>query len=124
MGRPKGSTGMYIRRSVEEKYEIIKLVLEGEYSISQVSKSTGINIGLISTWVKKYTEGGKEALEDTRKPGNPLARYQSKKELTPLEALEYENMKLKIENARLKKGYTNEEADRAKRKSSSKKNTK
>lgn len=39
------------------------------------------------------------------KPGNPLAKYQSKKQLTDLEKLEYENMKLKIENERLKKGY-------------------
>ena len=32
-----------------------------------------------------------------------------KKELTNIEKLEYENMKLKIENERLKKGYMVEE---------------
>ena len=32
-------------------------------------------------------------------------KYSRKKELTELEKLEYENMKLRIENERLKKGY-------------------
>ena len=48
---------------------------------------------------------GEKGLENKIKPGNPLAKYQSKKQLTDLEKLEYENMKLKIENERLKKGY-------------------
>jgi transposase len=64
---------------------------------------------MISTWVKRFKEGGIEALENKRKPGNPLSKYMNKKELTPLEALQYENMKLRIENERLKKGYTTEE---------------
>ena len=32
-------------------------------------------------------------------------KYSAKKNLTEIEKLEYENMKLRIENERLKKGY-------------------
>ena len=45
-------------------------------------------------------------LENKRKPGNPLAKIYNKKNFKNLEEeLEYENMKLKIENELLKKGY-------------------
>lgn len=53
---------------------------------------------------------------EVRKPGNPLAKYQRPKILTREEALEYENLKLRIEIERLKRGYTQKEADQAKRK--------
>ena len=54
---------------------------------------------------KKYLEQGEEALENKRKQGNPLVKYYNKKNLSEMEKLEYENMKLRIENERLKKGY-------------------
>ena len=54
---------------------------------------------------KKYVEQGEESLENKRKPGNPLMKYSRRKELSDLEKLEYENMRLRIENERLKKGY-------------------
>ena len=44
-------------------------------------------------------------LENKTKLGNPLAKYIHKKNLTDMEKLEYENMKLRIENERLKKDY-------------------
>ena len=39
-------------RTEKEKYEIIKTVLENFKSQTQVSKETGINIGLIFQWIK------------------------------------------------------------------------
>ena len=69
------------------------------------SKETGINNGMISVWVKKYNEEGLNGLENKRKPGNPLSKYSKKKTLNEMEKLQYENMKLKIEVERLKKGY-------------------
>ena len=36
-------------------------------------------------------------------------KYSKRNELTPVEQLEYENMLLRIENERLKKGYTEED---------------
>ena len=56
-------------------------------------------------WVKRYREDGINGLENRKKPGNPLSKYSSKKNLTEIEKLQYENMKLRIENERLKKGY-------------------
>ena len=56
-------------------------------------------------WKNQYLDGGKAALENKRKPGNPMCRYLHRKELTKEEQLEYEVIKLKIENERLKKGY-------------------
>ena len=69
-----------------------------------------------SARTKLYLNGGIDALENKRKPGNPLAKYSNRKELSEIEKLEYEVMKLKIENERLKKGYTSKEADLAKQK--------
>ena len=60
---------------------------------------------MLRNWIKKYLELGEDSLENKKKPGNPLLKYSMRKELTEFEKLEYENMKLRIENERLKKGY-------------------
>ena len=103
MGRPKGGTNKYW--TAEEKYEVIKPIINFEKSSSQVTKETGINNGMISVWVKKYNEDGLNGLENKRKPGNPMSSLMNKKNLTDIEKLELENMKLRIEIERLKKGY-------------------
>ena len=89
----------------EEKYRIIKPVLEFKISGYQRAKEFDISDGMLFKWLKKYKEKGLEGLCNTKKPGNPLAKYMHKKQLTDIEKLEYENMKLRIENERLKKGY-------------------
>ena len=91
--------------TTEEKYKIIEPIINLEKSSSQITKETGINNGLITAWVHKYRENGMEGLKAKKKPGNPLSKYQNKKNLTKEEQLEYENMKLRIENELLKKGY-------------------
>ena len=116
MGRPKGSKSTYRFYTAKEKYGIITQILENKKSSESVSKETGINSGTLIRWVHQYLDGGIEALENKRKPGNQLAKYSSKKELSEIERLEYENLLLRIENERLKKGYTTKEADLAKRK--------
>lgn len=122
MGRPKGGTNKYW--SKEAKYEYVRLIISGEISLRQLGKENNISAGMLAKWVKKYQEGGTEALENKRKPGNPLVKYSRRKELTEKEQLEYEILKLKIENLRLKKGYTTEEVRLIKQKRQSKKNTK
>ena len=121
MGRPKGGKNRVW--SKEQKYEIIMPIISGEKSSWDISKELDVPHTNLMQWIKKYQTGGIEALENKRKPGNPLARYSSRKELSYTEQLEYENMKLRIENERLKKGYTSKEADQAKQKKSNKKNT-
>ena len=103
IGRPKGGTNRYW--SMEEKLRIVKRVLNKHESTLEVSNSENISNGMLNNWIKKYLQEGESSLENKKKPGNSLQKYQARKELTDLEQLQYENMKLRIENERLKKGY-------------------
>ena len=103
MGRPKGGTNKYW--TAEEKFKIIKPILDFEISSSQVTKSTGISNGMISNWIKAYKKNGYDGLQPKKKPGNPLSSLMNRKNLSETEKLELEIMKLRIENERLKKGY-------------------
>jgi len=91
--------------TAEEKFKIIEPIIKFEKSSKLVTKETGINNGMITVWVHRYRENGMEGLINKKKPGNPMAKYSRKKNLTKEEQLEYENMKLRIENELLKKGY-------------------
>lgn len=114
LGRPKG--GKNRTWTSKEKYEVIFPIISGEISKRDRVKELGLALGMVSNWITAYNRGGIEALENKKKPGNPMAKYSSRKELTYTEQLEYENMRLRIENERLKKGYTSKEADLAKQK--------
>lgn len=122
MGRPKGGTNKCW--SKEEKYEVILPIINLEISMTQRAKELQISKSMVIKWFNQYLEGGIDSLENKRKPGNPMAKYSRRKELTYTEQLEYENMKLRIENERLKKGYTSKEADLIKQKKSNKRNLK
>lgn len=89
----------------EEKYKLIEPLLRMEKGSRTYSREIGINSGLLYSWVKKYREKGMEGLVNKKKPGNPLSKYANKKNLTKEEQLEYENIKLRIENEMLKKGF-------------------
>jgi transposase-like protein len=119
-GRPKGGENRYW--SKEAKYRIIKEYLDDKIGLRELCRREKISTAQIHKWKKAYLEKGPEGLENSKKPRNPLLKYQNKKELSEVEQLEYENMKLRIENARLKKGYTNEEVVAIRQKKSSKKN--
>ncbi len=119
MGRPKGGTNR--DHSKEEKLALVKRNLAGETAMS-LERETGIYHSQIHKWTKQYLEGGEEALINKRKPGNPLAKYHRKKELSPIEQLEYkiallerELLKKDAEVVRLKKSIELERGD-AKRK--------
>ena len=105
MGRPKGISTPKRNWSKDYKLKAVKRVLDNHETAEDVRKELNINSGLLHNWIKKYLNEGEKGLENKIKPGNPLAKYQQKKELTGIEKLEYENMKLRIENERLKKGY-------------------
>lgn len=115
MGRPKGGTNK--NHSKDEKLALVLRVLNGETGRS-LEKETGIDHGQIHKWTKQYLEGGEEALVNKRKPGNPLAKYRNRKELTPIEQLEYkvallerELLKKDAEVVRLKKSIELERGD-------------
>ena len=97
-GRPKGGKNKYW--SAEEKYKVIEPIIKYEKTSGQVTKETGISNGMLSKWVNNYKNEGMKGLENKKKPGNTLIKYSVKKNLTETEKLEYENMKLRIENER------------------------
>ena len=115
MGRPKGGTN--INHSQEEKLALVLRNLAGETACS-LERETGIYHAQIHKWTKQYLEGGEEALINKRKTGNSLAKYHRKKELTPMEQLEYkvallerELLKKNGEIVRLKKSIELERGD-------------
>lgn len=101
-GRPKGGKNKYY--TIEEKLKIVNQMLDGK-TAWDLERELGINHSVSNRWLKKYNENGEEGLINQKKPGNPLVKYSNKNNLTDMEKLEYENMKLRIENERLKKGY-------------------
>src|SRR5574344_2020852 len=106
MGRPKGKTEKGNRYwSKEEKLRIVLRVINHENSLNIISKKEHINSGQLYSWVKKYLEKGEAGLINAKKPGSPYKGLDKKKQLSDIEKIEYENMKLRIENERLKKGY-------------------
>lgn len=115
MGRPKGGKNVF--HTKEEKLSLVKRNLAGE-SLMSLERETGIYNAQIHKWTKQYLEGGEAALVNKRKPGNPLAKYVNKKELTPTEQLEYkiallerELLKKDAEIFRLKKSIELEGGD-------------
>lgn len=119
MGRPKGGTNKI--HSKEEKLALVKRNLSGEMATA-LARETGLSDSMIGKWTKQYLAGGEAALVNKRKPGNPLAKYMRKKELTPTEQLEYKIallerklLKKDGEIVRLKKSVELERGD-AKRK--------
>lgn len=103
IGRPKG--GKNRKYTVDEKLSIVNMNLQEHKSVVQIHKETGIAMSRISNWIHRYLENGLDGLENMKKTGNAYAALYTSKSLTKEERLELENMKLKIENERLKKGY-------------------
>jgi len=91
--------------SKDEKLRIINKHLIDGLSTGVIAKEEDISAGMLRRWIKRYLASGEEALINKKKPGNPMCKYSNKKILTKEEKLEYENMKLRIENEMLKKGF-------------------
>lgn len=111
----------YTFHSTEEKLAIVKRYLSGESS-KTLGKETGISDGNIRKWKRQYLSGGKAALENKKRPGNPLSKYERRKELTREEQLEYqvellkrELMQKEAEISKLKKSIELEGGDTRKR---------
>ena len=91
--------------SKDDKLKIINEVLVNCKSSYEVAKEYDISSGMLRGWIIKYNKFGESSLENKKKPGNALSKYSRRKNLSEIEQLQYENMKLRIENERLKKGY-------------------
>ena len=87
----------------EQKLEIIRKHLDEHAPLTELERQYNVKNGLICTWVKKYLEGGEEALVPHN--GNQYAALHRSKNLSELERLRLIVAKQEIEIARLKKGY-------------------
>ena len=101
MGTRKGTKPR--KWSKEEKLKLVLLHLNEKVSLMQIEKEYSVSNGLVSTWVKKYLNGGEEAL--VSRSGNPYAALHTSKSLSEVERLRLIVAKREIEIARLKKGY-------------------
>ena len=101
MGTKKGTKPR--KWSKEEKLKLVLLHLNEKVSLMQIEKEYSVSNGLVSTWVKKYLNGGEEAL--VSRSGNPYAALHTSKSLSEVEHLRLIVAKQEIEIARLKKGY-------------------
>lgn len=118
MGRPKG--GKNKRHTKEEKLCIVKDCLENGLSSFEASNKYQINDGLVRKWIRTYLKFGEDALDNKKKTGNHFSALHASKNLSELDRLKLENLKLRIENERLKKGYTEKEVKEAHEKLSKK----
>ena len=99
-------------RSPEEKEAIVLEYLNDKRpSYRKTADKYGISHRRFEVWIKQYRESGIVGLRSqtgkSKHPGkgNPYSGLQNKKNKTREEELELENLKLKVEVARLKKGY-------------------
>ena len=93
--------------SNEFKLKIVKYCIEGHHSRKGAAKVFGLPSSTpLKEWIRKYKENGIEGLKSkTGKCSKKGITGRPKKAVTREEELERENTKLKIEIARLKKGY-------------------
>ena len=100
----------YREWSSNDKFKIIEPLLNYEDTYSSVARKHNVSKGMLSRWVTRYRKDGMEGLVNKKKPGNKMAKYFTTKNFkSKEEKLEYENMKLIIENEMLKKGFLMEE---------------
>lgn len=102
-GRPKG--GKNRKYSYEFKLKVVKEYLNEHKSQYDISEEYGIDRKRIRDWTELYNEGLLETGRIHRR-GNRFSALYTSKSLSKEERLELENLKLRIENERLKKGYT------------------
>ena len=105
MGRHKG--GKNHRWTNEERLKYVLLYEEGKMTLDEIATKYNISKGTLRGLVRRYRLGGEEALNPQKlHPGNAYAALHNSKSLSKEQRLELTVKKLRIENERLKKGYT------------------
>jgi transposase len=88
--------------TAEQKNEVLKYMHENGLSLTETGVRLGIRHSTILQWERRYLENGISGLEDKKKGRKPRTP-KPKLPMTRLEALEEENLYLRIENEYLKK---------------------
>ena len=101
MGRPKG--GKNRKYSYEFKLKAMEDYFNNHLSKTEIKTKYGIASGTFDVWKENYQNGCLET--GKKRTGNPFSALHSSKSLTKEQRLELENLNLRIENERLKKGY-------------------
>lgn len=94
--------------TAEFKIEVVKKITEEHIGIKEISRQNSMDSRVVRNWLKIYQEYGEAYFYEEHRgnnKGNPYAALHRSKSLSKEERLELENLKLKIENERLKKGY-------------------
>lgn len=99
--RPKGTKN--IMRSPEEKEQIVLFAKAN--GIRETGRYYSIDRRTIYAWLVKYQQNGLEGLKSKTGKNCGIGRGRPKKNLTDIDKLKIENLNLRIENERLKKGY-------------------
>lgn len=102
MGRNKG--GKNKRYSFDEKLKVCERYFSNNLSLTELAREENISFGNLGRWVVQYRDQGAEGLKP-RKRGRTYpakAAYGA----SELEQVKLENLALKVEVERLKKGYT------------------
>lgn len=86
----------YIVRTKEEKLAIVKRNLSGE-TCRALAREIGCNQSQVLRWTNRYLAEGEAGLEPKKRPGDPLARYRHRKNLSYEEQLQYQIEILKRE---------------------------
>ena len=100
-GRAKG--GKNRKYDYKFKLKVVKDYEDNHLSLRELERKYGVANSVIYQWVRLYNEGLLKT--GKKRPGNPFSALHTSKSLSKEERLELENLKLKIENERLKKGY-------------------
>lgn len=106
MGRPSGTKN--IMRTPKEKEKLILEYINGNVGYRFVARKYDIADSIFRKWVKIYEEKGIDGLKSNTGKGHKVGGNTGislRKPKTELERLELENLKLKLEVERLKKGY-------------------
>jgi transposase-like protein len=110
-GRPKGSKSKFYTK--EDKLKIIFDCIDNGLTRKEAEKKYSVAHSLLGTWIDKYKKYGIDGLENKKKTGNAYSALHTSKNISELEKMKLENLKLRIENERLKKGYTEKEVQEA-----------
>ncbi|MDP4128297.1 MAG: helix-turn-helix domain-containing protein [Bacillota bacterium] len=92
------------RTNWQERIDIVLYCLTHDHDYQNTSETFQVSYQQVYKWVKKYEEGGEEALKDGRgrkKATEELSEADRQK--LAIKKLEYENERLRVENTLLKK---------------------
>lgn len=101
-----GTTAMTKGRTttLQERIEIVLYCLAHKQDYRKAAEQFRVSYQQVYGWVKKYEEGGQEALQDGRgKTKAPEELNDTDRHKLAMKKLEYENERLRAENAFLKK---------------------